>query len=76
MEWLGECRVVMFLAFGPVSQVLVINRPGKLLYAWCIYIEDKVFNIFADNMMKLSANKAVVDFNIQPGELIHCKAKF
>lgn len=65
-----------FLPLARVSQVLVMNRPGKLLYAWCIYIKDKVFNIFADNMMKVSANKAVVDFNIQPGELIHCKAKF
>lgn len=65
-----------FLPLARVSQVVAINRPGKLLYAWCIYIKDKVFNIFADNMMKLSANKAVVEFNIQPGELIHCKAKF
>ena len=41
-------------------------------------LKIKFSNIFADNMMKLSVNKskAIVDFNIQLGELIQCKAEF
>ena len=60
-----------------MSKVLVINnRPGKLLYACCVYIKDNIFIIFADNMMKLSVNKAVVDFNINTSPLSKVKPNF
>lgn len=83
MEWLGECRVVMFLwlfilmlPLASLSKVLVINRLGKLLYACCVYIKNNIFITFADNMMKLSFNKGVVHFNINASPLSKVKPNF
>ena len=35
-----------FLPVTRVSHVLVINKPGKLLYACCVDIKDKIFKYF------------------------------